>query len=87
MKCHLIKISVTIILLGLVAVGGFLYKKSFIDITVQDKFFNENRGKLSGSVNSANFPALQDSLRTIYLQVRISILPNPIRNTRSFRTS
>ena len=60
MKCHLIKISVTIILLGLVAVGGFLYKKSFIDITVQDKFFNENRGKLSGSVNSANFPALQD---------------------------
>ena len=60
MKCHLIKISVTIILLGLAAVGGFWYKKSFIDITVQDKFFNENRGKLSGSVNSANFPALQD---------------------------
>ena len=26
-------------------------------------------------------------LRTIYLRVRISILPNPIRNTRSFRTS
>ena len=60
MKCHLIKISVTIILLGLAAVGGFWYKKSFIDITVQDKFFNENRGKLSASVNSANFPALQD---------------------------
>jgi len=26
-------------------------------------------------------------LRTIYLRVRVSILPNPIRNTRSFRTS
>ena len=52
MKCHLIKISVTIILLGLVAVGGFLYKKSFIDITVQDKFFNKNRGKLSGRITS-----------------------------------
>ena len=59
MKCHLIKISVTIILLGLAAVGGFWYKKSFIDTAVQENGFNENRGKLSGSANSANFPALQ----------------------------
>ena len=56
MKCHLIKISVTIILLGLAAVGGFWYKKSFIDTAVQENGFNENRV----SVNSANFPALQD---------------------------
>ena len=56
MKCHLIKISVTIILLGLAAVGGFWYKKSFIDTAVQENGFNENRA----SVNSANFPALQD---------------------------
>lgn len=55
MKCHLIKISVTIILLGLAAVGGFWYKKSFIDTAVQENGFNENRV----SVNSANFPALQ----------------------------
>ena len=56
MKCHLIKISVTIILLGLAAVGGFWYKKSFIDTAIQENGFNENRV----SVNSANFPALQD---------------------------
>ena len=56
MKCHLIKISVTIILLGLAAVGGFWYKKSFIDTAVQENGFNENRV----SANSANFPALQD---------------------------
>ena len=56
MKCHLIKISVTIILLGLAAVGGFWYKKSFIDTAVQENGFNENRV----SVNSPNFPALQD---------------------------
>ena len=55
MKCHLIKISVTIILLGLAAVGGFWYKKSFIDTAVQENGFNENRV----SANSANFPALQ----------------------------
>ena len=41
MKCHLIKISVTIILLGLAAVGGFWYKKSFIDTAVQENGFNE----------------------------------------------
>ena len=56
MKCHLIKISVTIILLGLATVGGFWYKKSFIYTAVQENGFNENRV----SVNSANFPALQD---------------------------
>ena len=56
MKCYLIKISVTIILLGLAAVGVFWYKKSFIDTAVQENGFNENRV----SVNSANFPALQD---------------------------
>ena len=55
MKCHLIKISVTIILLGLATVGGFWYKKSFIYTAVQENGFNENRV----SVNSANFPALQ----------------------------